>query len=248
MSNNSENKETDILNIWEKAGNTLNDQQQLNKEIMESLINKTSTEFSSGLRRLLKADAIFKVVLISGFAGVAAFNLANLFVLAIVLICIIIGTWTIKQERLLIEGLNDLQEHQGNIRDFIENDIRFYKRNIFRYPFVLSMSVFLFYLFGSLVYHGIRYDIIKPIEDVRDGIVLLSFLILSVVFSFTIYYPFFRSRITYLQKLLDDIDNTGLISNHIDRQKVKKRKHIILTSFLILAGALILIALIIAYF
>ena len=246
--NNSNNKDKDILKIWETAGDTLKDQQQLNKEKMETLLSKTSTEYTSGIKRLLKADAIFKVILIFGFIVVAAFNLANLFVLAINLVCIIIGALTIKEERKLIEGIDNLQEFKGNIRNYIENDLKYFKSNIFKYPFVLSMSVFLFYVLGSLIYHGIKYETIRPIDDLQDGIVLISFLLFSVIFSFAVYFPYFTSRINYLKKLLNDIDQDELIVDHIDNQKVKKRKSVVIFSILILLGVLLLISLIIAYF
>jgi len=245
MNNNSKNTEQEIFNLWEKAGNALNNQQQLNKENMETLLNKTSGEFSTNQKKLLKADAIFKVALIFGFIFVSAFNLANLFVLATSLICIVIGTIGIKQERLLIDGLNELYEFKGNISDQLEKDIHFYRSNILRYPLVLALSVFLFYILGSLVYHGIQYEVIKPIEDLEDAIVLISLLMISFIFAFVAYYPFFRTRINYLNSLLKDIDYDDKISNHIDSEKARKIKMTIVTSILIIAGIVILIVLII---
>lgn len=244
--NNNLNKETDILRIWEKVGDTLK-KQQLNKGKMETLLSKSSTEYSTGIKRLLKADAIFKVILIFGFIVIAALNLANLFVLATNLVCIIIGTMIIKQERKLIEGLDEIQEFTGNIKNHIEKEIRYFQSNIFRYPFVLSISVFLFYVLGSMVYHEIKYDTIRPIEDLQDMIVLTSFLLFSFIFSFAVYYPYFTSRINYLNKLLNDIDQEELIVDHIEKQKSKRRKSIIITSVFILLGVLILILLIIAF-
>lgn len=244
--NNNLNKETDILRIWEKVGDTLK-KQQLNKGKMETLLSKSSTEYSTGIKRLLKADAIFKVILIFGFIVIAALNLANLFVLATNLVCIIIGTMIIKQERKLIEGLDEIQEFTGNIKNHIEKEIRYFQSNIFRYPFVLSISVFLFYVLGSMVYHEIKYDTIRPIEDLQDMIVLTSFLLFSFIFSFAVYYPYFTSRINYLNKLLNDIDQEELIVDHIEKQKSKRRKSIIITSVFILLGVFILILLIIAF-
>ena len=246
MNNNSKNTEKEIFNLWEKAGDSLNNQQQLNKENMETLLNTTSSEFSRSQKKLLKADAIFKVVLIFGFIVISAFNLANLFVLAASLICIIIGTIAIKQERLLLDGLHELNDFNGNIRDQLEKDIQFYRSNILKYPLVLATSVFLFYILGSLTYHGIKYEVIRPIEDLEDGIVLLSLLMISFIFAFVVYYPFFRTRIKYLNSLLKDIDQDDKISRHIDSEKARKKRTTILTSILIIAGIVILIALIIA--
>lgn len=246
MNDNTKNKEKEIFDLWEKAGNALNNQQQLNKEKMETLLCKTSSEFSTSQKKLLKADAIFKTALILGFIIVSAFNLANLFVIVTSLICIIIGTISIKQERLLIDGLNELNEFNGNIRDQLNQDIQYYKSNIIRYPLVLSISIFLFYILGSLVYHGIQYDIINPIEDLEDAIVLLSLLMISFVFAFTVYYPFFRSRIKYLNSLLEDIDHDDMVSDHIVSERAKKKKMKIITSILIIIGIAILIVLITA--
>ncbi len=247
MNNNSKNKEQEILNIWEKAGNALTNQQQLNKQKMETLLNKTSSEFSTNQKKLLRADAIFKVALIFGFIFVAAFNLANLFVMFTVLICIIIGTIGIKQERLMIDGLNDLQEFKGTIRNQLERDIHFYRNNIIRYPLSLSLSVFLFYILGSLVYHDIKYEVIRPVEDLEDGIVIISLLIISFIFAFVAYYPFFWSRIKYLNSLLKDIDKEEKITNHIETEEARKKKITTITSILIIVGIIVLISLIIAF-
>ena len=171
MNKNLKNKEPDILKIWENAGDALKNQQQLNKGKMETLLRKMSTDYSAGIKRLLKADAVFKVILIFGFIVIAALNLTNIFVLITNLICIIIGTISIKQDRKLIEALDEFQDVQINIRNHIEKEIRFYQANIFRLPFALSISVFLFYVLGSLSYHGIQYDTIQPVEDLQDGIV-----------------------------------------------------------------------------
>jgi hypothetical protein len=233
MNNNSKNKEQDLFNLWDKAGSALNNQQQLNKENMETLLNKTSSEFSSGMKRLLKADAIFKAIMLLGLIIISAFNLGNLFVLATVLICLILGAYFIKQDRLLIEGLDELQDYKGNI--------------IFRLPIVLSISVFLFYILGSLTYHAFQYETIRPVEDLEDALVLIAFLLFSVIFSFAVYYPYFLSRVNYLKTLLNDIDQGELILDHIDNQKAQRRKKIIITSILIVLGIIVLIALIMAY-
>ena len=145
----------------------------------------------------------------------------------------------------MIDGLHELNDFNGNIRDQLEKDIQFYRSNIFRYPLVLATSVFLFYILGSLTYHGIKYEVIRPIEDLEDGIVLLSLLMISFIFAFVVYYPFFRTRINYLNSLLKDIDQDDKISRHIDSEKTRKKRMAILTSILIIAGILILIALII---
>ncbi len=247
MNNNSKNKEQEIFNLWEKAGNVLTNQQQLNKEKMETLLNKSSSEFSTNQKKLLKADAIFKVALIFGFIVIAAFNLSNLFVMVTALICIIIGTFGIKQERLMIEGLNDLQEFRGTIRNQLERDIRFFRNNLVRYPLSLSLSIFLFYILGSLVYHGIKYEAIRPVEDLEDGFVLISFLMISFIFSFVAYYPFFRSRIKYLNSLIKDIEQEEKIASHIDTEEARKKKTSTITTILIIVGIIVLISLIIAY-
>jgi hypothetical protein len=244
MNNNSKNKESDIFRTWEKAGNTLKNQQQINKKTMETMINNTSAEFTSSIKKLIKIDAIFKIILTLGYIIISAFNLDNLMVMLITLVCIIIVMITIKQERFLIEGIKELQEYSGGIRHIIERDIQFYKRNIFRFPLVLSVSVFLFYILGSLVYHAFKYDIIRPVKDLQDAIVLLSFLVLTVIISFVGYYPFFRKRINHLQHILKDIDNAELVSEHLDNQKARKRKEIIITSILVILGILVLISLI----
>lgn len=248
-SNNTDTNNTDneLFQMWEKAGSQLSDQQQLHKEKMESMITKTSTEFTSGIKRLLVADAIFKVILLFGFIILSAFNLANLFVLITNLVCTIIVVLVIKQERYLVEGINEIKEYQGSIRRFIEMEIIYYRGNIFRFPMVLAISVFLFYILGSLIYHSMKYGLIRPVEDLEDAIVLLAFLVCSFILAFSVYFPFFRNRLHHLQDLLTDIDNAELASEHIEKLNARRRKNIILSSVLIVLGLLMLIFLILAF-
>ena len=247
MKDKPNNKEPDIHRIWEKAGNKIHSQQQLNKENMETLINNTSTEFSSGMKRLIKADAIFKVIMSVGFIMIAAFNLANIMVMLTSLVCIIIVLVTLKQERLLIEGIKEIQEYSGGVRNIIERDLQYCRRNILRFPVVLSVSIFLFYVLGNLIYHNVKYNTIQPVKDMQDAIVLSSFLLLSMVFSFVAYYPFFRKRVSHLQHILNDIDNPELVGEHIENHKARKRKVTIITSVSIVIGILVLLALLLIF-
>lgn len=246
MNKNSDKFEKEFFQIWKKAENNLHNQQQLNKETMETLLSKTSSDFTISMLRLLKADAIFKLTLLLGLIGVAAFNLANLFVMGTVLFSIILGTSILRQERKLVEGLRELQDRKGTIRNFLEKDIHFFRNNILRIPLVLSISIFLFYILGSLIYHGIKYDTIRPVEDLQDALVLLAFLIFATIVSFAAYYPLLQSRINYLKSLLEDFHDNTLIQEHLDKQSRRKRKMILATSMMIILGILILIILIIA--
>ena len=112
---------------------------------------------------------------------------------------------------------------------------------------VLAISVFLFYILGSLIYHSMKYGLIRPVEDLEDAIVLLAFLVCSFILAFSVYFPFFRNRIHHLQDLLTDIDNAELASEHIEKLNARRRKNIILSSVLIVLGLLMLIFLILAF-
>ena len=242
--NDIHNNDSDLFQMWEKAGNHLNNQQQLSKEKMESMINKNSKEFTSRIKQLLLADAIFKVILLFGLIIISAFNLANFFVLFTTLICAIIVVFVIKQERYLVEEINEIKEYQGNIRRSIEMELRHYKGNVVRFPLILSVSAFLFYILGSLIYHGIKYEVIRPVEDLQDAIVFIVFLACSFILTFVAYFPFFNNRINQLEDLLTDIDNAELLGEHIKKQNARRRNAKILNSVIVLLGLLMLIFLI----
>lgn len=249
MKENNDNKgiqniDIELFRIWEKAGNHISNQQQLNKEKMESMINKTSTEFTSGIKRLLVADAIFKVILLFGLITISALNLANLFVLMTTLICTLIVVFVIRQERYLVEGINEIKEFRGSIRRYIEMELGYYKGNIFRFPLVLSISVFLFFVLGSLIYHGIKYETIRPIRDLQDAFVIFGFLALGFILAFSVHFPYFRNRIRHLEDLLTDIDDTERVNDHIEKQNARRRKNRIVTALLVIFGLMVLIALI----
>jgi hypothetical protein len=61
------------------------------------------------------------------------------------------------------------------------------------------------------------------------------------------YYPFFRSRIKYLNSLLKDIEKEEKISSHIDTEEARKKKITTITTILIIAGIIVLISLIITF-
>lgn len=247
MNRNSNNTDKELFKLWEDAGQALNDQQQLNKKNMETILNKNSSEFSSNLVRLLKMDAVFKAVMILGFVIIAAFNLSNLLVMVTALICIILGTIGIRQERVLIEGIDELKTYKGNIRDYLRKDVEFYKSNVLRYPLILSISIFLFYILGSLIYHAFRYTTIRPVEDIEDALVLMAFLLVAFVFSFAVYYPYFHSRIKHVNALIKDIDDGDKVNAHLNLERSRKRRNTILVAIAIVIGIAALLALIITF-
>jgi len=245
--NNNDKKDKELLHIWGEAGNTIQQQQQLNKVKMETLLNNTSHDLLSGIRKLLKADALFKALLILGFLTISLLNLSNLFVMATTLICLGIITWSISSERKLIEKIEDLKQTNTDINNSLKSQLKFYKVNIYRYPFMLALSAAMFYIIGSLFYHQIKYETISPVKDITDGVVLLSFLLLGIVISFIANFPIFKARISLIQHLLKDIEEPELIESHLKENEQKKQRLLLITAILIVIGIIVFVTLFILF-
>jgi hypothetical protein len=239
MSKKDKNIDKDLFLKWEQE--SANHSQHLNNTEMEKLLKKASADFSDSVKKTLKIDMIFKSCLILGFMIVLVLFVHNQFVLITSLLFLILGGIALLAENNFLKGIRETQVMERNISQKIRVELKFYRSNMIRYPVVLSLSIAMFYILGSMVYHAVHYGFIKPFRDITDVLVLGGFLILGVIISFGANYPYFRSKINNLETLADDLKNEA--HYEIKEQEIRLKKQLTLAIFILigLVGILCLI-------
>ncbi len=232
-----------LFKKWQQE--TDNNSRQLNINEMEKLLKKASSDFSESIKKTIKIDMIFKLCLIAGLIILLLLFMKNTFVLITSSILVILGMIGLYEENVFLKGMRQVRLMERNIEDLIRDELKFYRSNLIRYPLVLSISIALFYVLGSMIYHAITYGHIKPINDITDVFVLSGLLLLGIIISISAHFPFFKSKINNLETLLNDLQSEE--SYKAREQEIRLKKKITLALFIIigLAGILALIYIII---
>lgn len=230
---NKKDKDTDqdLFRKWQQESSEHS--QQLNFTEMEKLLKKVSTDFSDSVKKTLKMDMVFKLCMITGFLILMILFIENNFVLVISLLFLLIGAIALVTENNFLRGIRKTQALERNVSDLIREELKFYRSNILRYPVVLSLSMAMFYVLGSMIYHALYYGFIMPFSDLTDVVVLSGFMILGVVISFIANYPFFLSKINNLEALTHDLENEDRFRNR--EKEIRIKKELTMGIFLVLA-------------
>jgi len=186
-------------------------------------------------------DMIFKSCMIAGFLIVLILFIDNSFVLITSILFTALGTIGLFTEKDFLKRIRKIQAMEQNVSDLIREELKFYRSNLVRYPSVLSLSIAMFYVLGSMIYHAIKYGFIRPFRDINDVLVLAGLLILGMIISISANFPFFRSKINNLEALADDLENEEKFRNR--EREIRLQKQFTLTIFLII-GLVGIIALI----
>jgi hypothetical protein len=233
MSKKDKYIDKDLFQKWQQE--SADNLQQLNVTEMEKLLKRASSDFSDSVKKTLKMDMIFKSCMIAGFLIVLILFIDNSFVLITSILFTALGTIGLFTEKDFLKRIRKIQAMEQNVSDLIREELKFYRSNLVRYPSVLSLSIAMFYVLGSMVYHAIKYGFIS------DVLVLAGLLILGMIISISANFPFFRSKINNLEALADDLENEEKFRNR--EREIRLQKQFTLTIFLII-GLVGIIALI----
>jgi hypothetical protein len=239
MSKKDKYIDKDLFQKWQQE--SADNLQQLNVTEMEKLLKRASSDFSDSVKKTLKMDMIFKSCMIAGFLIVLILFIDNSFVLITSILFTALGTIGLFTEKDFLKRIRKIQAMEQNVSDLIREELKFYRSNLVRYPSVLSLSIAMFYVLGSMVYHAIKYGFIRPFRDINDVLVLAGLLILGMIISISANFPFFRSKINNLEALADDLENEEKFRNR--EREIRLQKQFTLTIFLII-GLVGIIALI----
>lgn len=231
MSKKNKDIDQDLFRKWQQESSKHT--QQLNLTEMEKLLKKASSDFSDSIKKTLKIDMIFKLCLITGFLIVMILFLQNSLVLITSLLFLLIGIMALVAENNFLNGIRKTQALERNLSDLIREELKFYRSNLLKYPIVLSLSIAMFYVLGSMFYHILHYGFIRPFRDVTDVLVISGLMILGMVISFGANFPFFLAKINNLEALTGDLENEDLF--RIREKEIRIKKQLTLGIFLLLA-------------
>lgn len=239
MNRKDKDTDQDLFRKWQQESSEHT--QQLNFTEMEKLLKKASSDFSDSVKKTLKLDMIFKLSMIAGFLVVMIMFIQNSFVLITSLLFLLAGGVALAAENNFLKGIRKTRALERNVSELIREELKFYRSNLLRYPVVLSISIAMFYVLGSMIYHALHYGFIRPFSDVTDVLVLGGLMILGMAISFGANFPFFLGKINNLESLASDLENEDRFRNR--EKEILLKKQLMLGIFLILGlvGVLALI-------
>lgn len=239
MKDNNRKHEEDLFRIWDEAARS-NESQNFTKMEIEKTLSKASHEMAGSFQKGIYFDMALKSILMAGFIGILVYSLTNHFVLITSLIFIVVAGTLLFFEWKMLRNFNEVQKKDMSIKGIIEQELRFYNTHIIKYPLFLSFSMAMFFVLGSMIYHGIVYGYIRPIKDMTDAIVLTSFMLAGIIISVVANLPYFTGRIKQLDELLRDVENPEVYAMKLQKLKIKKQRDFLLYTIIAIAGILLL--------
>jgi hypothetical protein len=239
MNRKDKDTDQDLFRKWQRESSEHT--QRLNFTEMEKLLKKASSDFSDSVKKTLKLDMIFKLCMITGFLIVMIMFIQNSFVLITSLLFLLAGTLALMAENNFLKGIRKTRALERNVSDLIREELKFYRSNLLKYPVVISLSIAMFYVLGSMIYHAIHYGFIRPFRDITDVLVLGGLMLLGVVISFAANFPFFLGKIKNLESLASDLENEDRFTIREKEIRVKKQLTLGIFVFLAIMGILLLI-------
>lgn len=241
MKNEHNDIDKELFRKWQQESGQHS--QQLNIQQMKTLLKNASNDLSVSLKRTIRGDMFFKSILMAGFLIIGVLYAGNLLVVASSLIFLLLGTVGVLTEKNLINKLKDIHTMEMDLAQIVGKELKFYRSNLLKYPVLLSISLAMFYVLGSMIYYALTYGYIKPFDDAVDVVVILGLMLIGVLGSLAVNFPFFRAKINNLEMLLNDMDNEENFRRRAE--DLRTRKKLIQFMLLILAAtgiiALILI-------
>ena len=204
---NKENHEFDqaLFRKWQMESE--HNSQQLKTEQMENLLKNVSGDFSVSLKRTIRMDMVLKAVLMAGFIIITILNPDSLLVISTSVLFILAGIFGLLTGRRLVKKMKSIQLMDLDISQTVRRELKFYRSILIRYPIMMSISVAMFYVLGSMIYHFVTYGSIQPFRDGTDVVVLIGLMMIGILFSLGVNFPFFRAKINNLEMLVNDLAN-----------------------------------------
>ncbi|KPK83342.1 MAG: hypothetical protein AMS27_13155 [Bacteroides sp. SM23_62_1] len=207
MQENNNDHIREFVELWNASDDAISSKYNLKPEEMETYIMKESIDFLKKLRINTILDLILKGIMCIGLTGVWIIYPSNYLVAGstafLVLCSLVLGytLWKIIQENQKLDGLN------SSTMDITKQSIELYSRQSVIFPFSWAVSMAMFYILGSFLYHHFVYDEVAPFDDLQDFIILSLFLLAGIVFAYISNHYVTVKRLRSLQNLFLDLDS-----------------------------------------
>jgi len=207
MKENNNEHTRELIELWKASDNDISSKYNLKPEEMETYIMKESTDFLKKLRINTMLDLILKGIMCIGLAGVWILYPSNYLVAGSTVFLVLSGLvlgyslWNILKQVQNVEGFND------TTMNITKQSIELYSRQSVIFPFSWAVSMAMFYILGSFIYHHFVYGEISPFDDLQDFIVLSLFLLIGIVFAYFSNYYVTVKRLQSLHHLFLDLDS-----------------------------------------
>jgi len=177
MKENNNEHIKELIKLWKASDNDISSKYNLKPEEMETYIMKESTDFLKKLRINTILDMIMKGIMCVGLAGIWIIYPSNYLVAGTTVFLVIISLTLSISLLNILRKIQNVEGFNGSTRDITKQNVELYSKQSFIYPFSWAVSMAMFYILGSFLYHHFVYGEISPFDDLQDFIVLSLFLV-----------------------------------------------------------------------
>jgi hypothetical protein len=232
-------EEKDIIKIWNKGTDKLNDDKPITMETIENLVKLRSKKVTKKIRWDLYFSLVIYIAGITLTAYAAALYRSHIYLKWALPVMLLILIVLLIQNIIIIKNYGSLKSLDINLREKVSGIIRYfnggYKLWQLLYPIGMLILVF----------------IVPLLIDYQDGIYRINhpfeFIAVMAVMLILMYGPVFYSRSAYLQDLencLRNLDEQEYSSN----EKIMRRFRIFLIIFAIGIALLVIGTMVLWYY
>jgi hypothetical protein len=206
MKENNNEQTRELIELWKASDDAISSKYNLKPEEMETFILKESNNFLKKLRINTIMDLIMKGIMSIGLVGIWIMYPSNYLVAGTTVFLVLISLIFSRSLWMILKKVQDIEGFNGTTMDVTKQNIGLYSQKSFIYPFSWAVSMAMFYILGSFLYHHFVYGEIAPFNDLQDFIILSLFLIAGIVLSYVTNYYVTVKRLKSFHYLFIDLD------------------------------------------
>ena len=233
-------EETDLKNIWKKAGGNESKIRKYSLADIESYRTKKSRQVSKSSRAGILFDIFYKIVTAAEFIYLLIFLNASAW--QIIIACLLAALCILIAVELGFLKKFNLISDNDPVIDNLKKKYGFLKITYKKFIFYSALSNPFFVTGGFFLYFYFKYNEIKmgtPFEDP----VLYLFILISFIISLAAQWFPYKSQLKDLKESIEDLDDDKIAGVKIEEAVRRRKKIIIISSILLLAGVLFLLIL-----
>lgn len=234
-------EETDLKNMWKKAGGNESKIKKYSLSDIESYRTKKSRQVSKSSRGGILFDIFYKIAAAAEYIYLLIF--LNSFTWQIIITCLLAALCVLIVVELgFLKKFNLISESDSIIGN-LQKKYDYLKTTYRKFIFYSALSNPFFVAGGFFLYYYFKYGEIKmgtPFEDP----VLYVFIIISFIISLAAQWFPYKSQLKDLKESIENLDDDKIAGVKIEEAVRRRKKIIIISSILLLAGILFLLMLV----
>ncbi|HPF50627.1 MAG TPA: hypothetical protein PK335_03580 [Draconibacterium sp.] len=227
--------------MWNKT-KSLGSESVYNSQLIQKYLSGRSNDTSQKIRNMVRFDIVLKalLVLVFGvdiylFAGTTNIVIVSLFaILALIPI--------IFYERRMLTRFDEVADQGQNTREKLSSMLGYLKTKFTSTLLAISITYLFLFISGSLIYFYLAYGHVRTLDTI-DVFVFAGFILIGIVFNFTVNKGQVKYQIKHLENCLSDLNDQALplAEEIIENQRKQDRANKLILGVILVFGFVLLI-------